>query len=66
MKFLGALTGSVVVFVLEVWLSMLVIGAAHAADERVPALGWGAVAWLVVLVNIVTGVTVDNMRHAQD
>jgi hypothetical protein len=37
------------------FVAMLALGAAHSADERVPALGWQATLWITIAVMTVIG-----------
>jgi hypothetical protein len=43
----GILT-RVLYFVAGSWIGMLSLGAAHASDSRVPAVGFGVCCWLAV------------------
>ena len=55
------------IYALAAWLgtvtlAMLAIGAAHAADPAVPALGFDAVAWLAVALTLILGVVTPRGR----
>lgn len=60
MNLVTTIVVAVLATLLEAWLVMLMIGAAHHADNRIPALGFAAVVWVVVAANIVIGTAVSN------
>jgi hypothetical protein len=57
----GALLVNLVLWVAQVWVAMLALGAAHTWDDRIPALGFGAMLWLVLAVRVaLMGLPVDK------
>jgi len=52
----GGIALLVFLFVLQVWVAMLALGAAHSYDARVPAFGFMATMFLCMAFNAVTGV----------
>jgi hypothetical protein len=54
---------AVLAFAVSVWIAMLSLGAAHAADGRIPALGWLPTFWLALaLVSIVGTASASGSR----
>jgi len=61
--FIGQLIGTWIGLMINAWLVMLLIGAAHSADERVPAIGF-TVALIIVVVLKIAAPTPPTPRGA--
>lgn len=57
MRTLGAVIAifvlGVLLFMFIGWLAMLALGAAHSHDPRIPALGWEASLWIILILRII-------------
>lgn len=54
MAVVGALILVLTVYFVQAWGFMLLLGAAHSHDERIPALGFWASAFLVLALKVAT------------
>lgn len=62
---IGGTIGHLIAWAFAVWLAMLLIGAAHSTDQRIPALGFFTVAFLGVAVSALGAVASSGVTRAK-